>query len=327
MPTVSHDTLHGFLPRHPDALGRALRIVDLDLPAGITTEALPTDASGVPAMFSRDMDTVLLVKRPDEAEPFILLLEAQTGVSAKKRTSWPYYVAYLRDKYKHEVVLLVLCVDAATAKWAAEPMTTGVGGVATQTTVAHVLGPDNVPRITSSDQASENLDFAAFSVWIHSRDADIKGILTAVGEALAHEQDKAARDIRAGLIEDGLGTERAREIWRAVMSTFFAPIKGTIVGDARIEGREEGREEGLELGKLLHSSSTLLRVLERRGLAVPEEVRERVTTCQDLAVLDFWLDRAIDAPTLAEVFVAPADAGRVPAQTRSPEQTGTAAEA
>ncbi|MFD4609002.1 hypothetical protein ACFWOT_12990 [Streptomyces sp. NPDC058440] len=260
---------------------------------------------------------MLRVVRPGGRDPFILLVEAQTGVETKKETSWPYYIAYLRDRYKLEVVLLVLCVDTATAAWAARPLSTGVGRP-TQVTVPHVLGPCNVPRPNQVQEAVADLDFAAFCLWIHSNDPDIEGILTVVGEALAQDADREARDDLAGLIEDGLGSKHAREIWRNLMKTLFTPRQGTIVGDARLAGQEEGREEGRVAGK----AEQLLRLMERRGFPMTEETRQRVTTCTDMPILDLWFDRAIDATTLDEVFAALSATDRIPAPAQSPEQTG-----
>ncbi|MFE9922776.1 hypothetical protein ACFYQA_14680 [Streptomyces sp. NPDC005774] len=320
MPNVSHDTLHGFLPGRPKALNRALDLLDLGIPPGVTTETLPTDASGAPKMFTRNMDSVLRVVRPDGREPFILLIEAQTGVETKKETSWPYYIAYLRDRYKLEVVLLVLCVDTATAAWAARPLRTGLGRP-TQVTVPHVLGPSNVPRVSRIQDASADLDFAAFCLWIHSNDPDIEGILTVVGEALAQDTDREARDDLAGLIEDGLGSEHARKIWRNLMETLFTPRRGTIVGDARLAGQEEGLKEGLEEGRVAGKAEQLLRLMERRGFSMTEETRQRVTTCTGMPLLDLWFDRAIDATTLDEIFAGHSTTDRVPAPARSPEHT------
>ncbi|MEY7980935.1 hypothetical protein AB8O53_32065 [Streptomyces pilosus] len=316
MPNVCHDTLHGFLPGRPQALNRALDLLGLGIPPGVTTGTLPTDASGAPKMFTRSMDSVLRVVRPDGLDPFILLVEAQSGIEAKKETSWPYYVAYLRDRYKLEVVLLVLCVDAATAAWAARPLRTGLGRP-TQVTVPHVLGPANVPRVSRIQDASTDLDFAAFCLWIHTNDPDIGGILTVMGEALAQNSDREARDDLAGLIEDGLGSEHARKIWRNLMETLFTPRRGTLVGDARLAGQEEGREEGRAAGK----AEQLLRLMERRSFPVTEEIRQRVITCTDMPLLDLWFDRAIDATTLDEVFARPSATDRVPAPAQSPDHT------
>lgn len=220
------------------------------------------------------------------------------------------------DRYKLEVVLLVLCVDPATAAWAARPLRTGLGRP-TQVTVPHVLGPSNVPRVSRIQDASADLDFAAFCLWIHSNDPDIEGILTVVGEALAQDTDREARDDLAGLIEDGLGSEHARKIWRNLMETLFTPRRGTIVGDARLAGQEEGLEEGRVAGK----AEQLLRLMERRGFSMTEETRQRVTTCTDTPLLDLWFDRAIDATTLDEIFAAPSATDLIPTPARSPEQT------
>ncbi|MFF0165530.1 RpnC/YadD family protein [Streptomyces prasinus] len=316
MPNVSHDTLHGFLPGRPKALNRALDLLDLGIPPGVTTETLATDASSAPKMFTRQMDSVLRVVRPDGRDPFILLVEAQSGIETKKETSWPYYVAYLRDRYKLEVVLLVLCVDTATAAWAARPLRTGLGRP-TQVTAPHVLGPSNVPRVSRIQDASADLEFAAFCLWIHSNDPDIEGILTVMGEALAQDTDHEARDDLAGLIEDGLGSEHARKIWRNLMKSLFTPRRGTIVGDARLAGQEEGREEGRMAGM----AERLLRLMERRGFPMTEETRQRVTTCTDMPLLDLWFDRAIDATALDEIFARPSATDRVPAPAQSPDHT------
>ena len=316
MPNVSHDTLHGFLPERPKALDRALDLLDLGIPHGVTTETLPTDASSAPKMFARQMDSVLRVVPPDGRDPFILLVEAQTRIEAKKETSWPYYVAYLRDRYKLEVVLLVLCVDPATAAWAAEPLRTGLGR-ATQVTVPHVLGPANVPRVSRVEDALNDLDFATFCLWIHSNDPDIEGILTVMGQALSQDTDADVRDDLAALIEDGLGSEHARKFWRNVMETRFNPRRGTIVGEARIAGREEGIVKGVVKGK----AQRLLYLLERREFPLTEEIRQRVTTCTDEPLQDLWFDRAIDATTLDEIFADPSTSDRVPAPARSPEHS------
>jgi len=59
------------------------------------------------------------------------------------------------------------------------------------------------------------------------------------------------------------------------------------------QGRQEGRQEG--------EARTLLRLLERRFGPVSELMRARVSAA-DLASLDQWLDRVLDAPTLDAVF-------------------------
>ncbi|OLZ62054.1 hypothetical protein AV521_43050 [Streptomyces sp. IMTB 2501] len=46
----------------------------------------------------------------------------------------------------------------------------------------------------------------------------------------------------------------------------------------------------------------VLRILDRNGVEVPDETRERVMSCHDLDLLGVWFDRAIKATTASEVF-------------------------
>jgi len=55
-------------------------------------------------------------------------------------------------------------------------------------------------------------------------------------------------------------------------------------------------------GEAKGEARALLRVLERRGIAISTEQRERVLACSDLAVLEGWLDRAAAAASVQEVF-------------------------
>src|SRR5690606_10594874 len=136
-----------------------------------------------------------------------------------------------------------------------------------------------------------------------------------MGEALAQDSDREARDHLAGLIEDGLGSEPARN----VMEALFTPRRGTIVGDARLAVREEGPE----WGRVQEKAARLLHLMARRGLSPTEETRQRVTACADAPLLDLWFDRAIDATTLDEVFAAPSTTDRVPAPAQSSEHTAS----
>ena len=68
------------------------------------------------------------------------------------------------------------------------------------------------------------------------------------------------------------------------------PGSNSIVEESWLEGRAEGQAEGV------------LRVLEVRGIEIPDSVRERVTACTDLDVLGTWLDRSLSATRAEELF-------------------------
>jgi hypothetical protein len=57
---------------------------------------------------------------------------------------------------------------------------------------------------------------------------------------------------------------------------------------------DQGRAEG--------EAKMLLRVLAARGLAVTDDVRERVVGCTDTGRLETWADRAVTASSITEVF-------------------------
>jgi hypothetical protein len=63
------------------------------------------------------------------------------------------------------------------------------------------------------------------------------------------------------------------------------------VSQIRAQGRVEGRREDI------------LRILEYRGISVPDEVRDVITTCDDTEALDHWLRLAIVVRDGSELLV------------------------
>jgi predicted transposase/invertase (TIGR01784 family) len=72
--------------------------------------------------------------------------------------------------------------------------------------------------------------------------------------------------------------------------------------EGRALGRAEGRTEGKAEGKAEGEARAICAVLEARGLAVSDAIRQRIASCRDLATLDRWLVRAATAAAAEEVF-------------------------
>ncbi|MFF7854488.1 hypothetical protein [Streptomyces sp. NPDC007904] len=72
------------------------------------------------------------------------------------------------------------------------------------------------------------------------------------------------------------------------------PGHRTLFEEKYLEGKAEGKAEGEAKG--------ILRVLEVRGLAISDDVRQRITTCTDLDRLNDWLDRAGAVKRAEELF-------------------------
>ena len=73
---------------------------------------------------------------------------------------------------------------------------------------------------------------------------------------------------------------------------------GEAIGEARGEARGEVRGE----------ANALVVMLEARGFTVADADRERITGCDDVALLRRWITRAVRATALDEVFVEHDDA-------------------
>ena len=67
---------------------------------------------------------------------------------------------------------------------------------------------------------------------------------------------------------------------------------------------EQGKELGKELGRAEGAAHVLLAVLTARGLAIPKQVRARISECTDPDLLDQWATRAATSTTIDEVFAS-----------------------
>jgi hypothetical protein len=65
---------------------------------------------------------------------------------------------------------------------------------------------------------------------------------------------------------------------------------------------EELIEQGLEKGRLRGRAEAVLRLLAARGVHVGDEAQQRILACTDMATLDRWFDRAVNATALSDVL-------------------------
>lgn len=292
MVTSEHEGMHRIFQERPEILTPVFRTLGLPLPEKATVDVVTGDATETRPL-SRHVDTVLRVG-PSDGDDFLLAVEAQGRRDPRKGASWAYYVAYLQSKYRLPVLLLVVCRDRATAKWAAGPFDCGAREWVAQRTYPLVVGPDNLPVITDARTAAEQPAMAAFSALTHADSPDIDAILDALGRAIQGMTGEAPNYF-AQFLDAALGESPAGDKWRNIMGFVnYFPGRGTVLEKAYVEGKDEGKAAGEAKG--------VLRVLEVRGLPVSDDVRERITSCTDLARLDDWLDRAGTVTDVAELF-------------------------
>jgi hypothetical protein len=68
------------------------------------------------------------------------------------------------------------------------------------------------------------------------------------------------------------------------------------------QGFAVGRADGIVKGQARARVKIILRILKSRGLSPTRAQRELIESCDDLAQLDTWFDRALTAATVAMVF-------------------------
>jgi uncharacterized ferritin-like protein (DUF455 family) len=303
MVTSTHETSHRIFQDHPEVLSPAFEALGLPPPAKAIIEALTPDATEVKPL-ERRVDTVLKVE-PSDGDGFLIAIEAQTARSRDKGSSWSYYVAYLRAKFDLPVLLVAVCRNRATAAWAAGPFESRVGTWTTQVTRPFVLGPDNVPEITDESAVAREPALATFSAIVHSESENAPAILDMVARGM-RAFDKATAKYWCEWLEVGLEDTPVRDTWRELekmVGTYF-PGRGTLFEETYLEGKAAGIAEGKAEGKAEDRVTLILRVLNKRGIDVSQDTRDRITTCTDLDTLTLWFDRSLTATTAEDLFTA-----------------------
>jgi hypothetical protein len=215
-----------------------------------------------------------------------VVIEAQLRTDARKRRSWPAYVATLYSRLGCPVVLLVVCADPAVAAWCATPIVVGEPGFVL-TPLA--VGPHQVPVVTDPVLARRSPEVAVLSAMAHGQGGpDQKLVL----EALLAALDVLDHD-HANLYADVVLTvlpAAARDYLEALMTT--TPYR--YQSDFARRYFDQGEAKG--------EAKAVLAVLGARGIEVTDEVRERISRCTDLGQLETWIRRAATATTIDDLF-------------------------
>jgi len=128
-PSLQHEARHRLFQYEGDFFARAITsILGVPVPEPASVSLLSVDLTEIRPI-ERRPDTVLLVTSAPGNSPgkFIIVVESQTDPEETRRRRWPYYIAFLHDKYECPVLLLVICSKKETAEWAREPIAIGLG--------------------------------------------------------------------------------------------------------------------------------------------------------------------------------------------------------
>src|SRR5581483_9959740 len=123
---------------------------------------------------------------------------------------------------------------------------------------------------------------AVLSAMTHGRGPRAAAILESLAAALRTiDPDSAAVFVQ--FVDSCLVDPQAKQMWRDLMTAIQYFWRHPLAEQVREEGRIQDRQE------------MTLRILEWRGIPVPDSVRERVMHCSDLDQLEVWAQRAVHA--------------------------------
>jgi hypothetical protein len=227
----------------------------------------------------------------------VVVVESQGKRDEDKRGSWAYYLSYLYAKYRWEPVLIVLTQSRSTVRWATRPIRLGLPGWHSLTVRPLVLSPENVPLITDEEEAKRDVFLAAFSAMTHGKGRGAAAVLKPLAAALG-TTDTDSAGMLAQFVESCLVDAQAKQIWKELMMPVNYFFRHEVAEKVREQAREEGIEEGVEKER----ASMVLRILDWRGIAVPDFVRDRVRACSDLDQLEVWAQRAVRATKAEDLF-------------------------
>ncbi len=273
----------------PECTRDMLRAVFGDLPIPKSGEArlASPDLSEVDPAVCR-ADGALLYGDGDER--FGVIVETQRGQDKEKRYSWLEYIANFRAREKCPVALVVICPSQSITYWARKPIETGHPGL---TLTPLVIGPDNTPVITDVAEARGNIVLAAICTITKSEDPQFKAIFRTMNSALGGvARGHAWRYSR--YIFRSLPPEQQQE-WGRLMSMGTYEYHSDFANSLLAEGEAIGEARG--------EAKAILTFLEARGIAVSDDVRERVMACQDANLLQTWVSRAASVESAEGLFV------------------------
>lgn len=230
MVSSPHEAMHRVFQDHPGLFSRVGPALGVDFPAYTSFDVMPTDLTELQPV-ERRVDTLLRFDTERDGS-FLLAVEAQGRKDPAKLASWAYYLGYLNSKHEVPPVLLVVCQDRATARWASQPIRIGPAAWTSFAVFPLVAGPHNLPVITDPAEAAEDLALAVLAAVTHAKEPDVGAILKALSAALRDVPEDVA-DPLTELTAQGLGKLPAADLWRNLMAVDLSFYKSPISQEIR----------------------------------------------------------------------------------------------
>ena len=299
MPTLNHDALVEMFRHAPDLavtlLARLPRRMRRPRGALILRDASFADL----ARPERHADLVM-----EPATGPVCIVEVQLHIDADKRWSWPVYAVCARARHQRPAVVIVIALDEKVARWARKPIPLGAPGCRFTPVV---IGPSDIPRLTDLEVGRARPELAVLSAMVHGRSDQAPEIARCALYAAANLDDQRTA-LYTDLILNAVDAP-LRAALEALMnqpyewqSDFARKYVGIGMQKGLEQGLERGLEQGLETGRLLTLLLALRRVLETRGVPLPDDADAQLRALGGPDALEAALVRAVRADSFADVL-------------------------
>ncbi len=281
MPSIVHETIIQLLRENGVLADLLRRVRGLEL--GAVAPADPNFSETKPVEWRGD--AFFVGGDPKDPERW-LGLEVQASVDEDKLRTIPLSLELARDRHRNargDVVLVT--VGETVARWFDRHPFIDEGPLGTRRTL-EVIRID-LSRVPESDLLDERRPFLApLAVAAHAKSPKARSV--------------AQRAL--GVARQG-GGAMAPSIVDAILQMTDVQVRRELEVVMQREGyRTEWLQESYLKGKAEASKEALLRVLALRGLAPSTQVQARIEAEVDIERLRRWLDVAVTAKSVSEVF-------------------------
>jgi hypothetical protein len=297
MPGIEHEAVVELLHRNPHLVAALLTACGVPVAADATAAIADSNLSArKPVTLTAEI--VVKLTAPGQAERVVVFEVQKDPPKPSKRRAWAAYVPIAGVQHKCNAFLIIIALRAETARASRKLIRTGHPGY---DLTPIVIGPDNTPDPASPRHEQAVVELTVLAALTGALDLGDDQVQDFVLETLART-DPDRRAAYTGLILT-IASEAAQKALEDLMRTARRDnLADRLLAEGRTEGLVEGRTEGLAEGLAEGRAAMLLRILQARGLTVPDDVREQITSCTDAAQLDEWAVLAVTARSISEIF-------------------------
>lgn len=301
MPSLEHAALVEMFRSRPELLPRLLMELGVAVPSfEIVTVSEAALDQLTPTEFRADL-VVELRDRVSARPKLSAVLEVQLRPDDDKYYSWPAYLVLYRARQRCDTCVVVLTPDPAVAAWARRPIHIGPGNDLR----VFVLGPAQIPIVTDPAVAAADPPLTVLSAMAHGDEPEhgltvLRLALDALGTF-----DKQDARVYLHLISRALGEPMRVALARELMLHEKFSDEELDLPDwwPAFWARQEARKARDRACEVRGEGKALVKILGARGIALTPEQLTKISECEDPALIESWLDRALTVATAAEIFV------------------------